>query len=156
MWTAGVKKIFPLAALLGGISQHWEFLANFWDLGRAKLHELVILWVWEIIRRERRQEVQGWRSLTALYKIWIIFPIKSCFEKNFFALNTSDVSWFDPNLRLCNDFPTLRYHHIKRNFLDFRWSNSIFRPDFHSELVSLWDCVCLANKLAQSSFFTLL
>ena len=55
--TARVKIIFPLAARLGGIYQHWLVLANFGETVGGKLHQLVTLWVWVIIRCEKRQKV---------------------------------------------------------------------------------------------------
>ena len=55
--TFGVKILFPLAARLSTIFQHWLILANFWDSVGGKLHERVTLWVLEIIRFGKRGKV---------------------------------------------------------------------------------------------------
>ena len=81
MWAARVNMIFPLAAHLGGMSQHWLILANFWAGSRSKVHKLVTLWVWKIIECEKRKKIPN----EVLYQVqkcfspgvpyWGIFPI---------------------------------------------------------------------------------
>ena len=62
---ASVKMIFPLAAHIGDISQHWLVLANFWPQRNTNVHDVVALWVWEILRHEKREKV----PLEVLYKV---------------------------------------------------------------------------------------
>ena len=70
VWDAGVKKFFPLAAHWGGISQHWKILDNFWNYVGGKLHNHVILWVWEITRCEKREKVPS----------EVLYQVQKCFS----------------------------------------------------------------------------
>ena len=100
--------------------------------------------------------LQGGPMLTALPKMSPNFTTKHFHEKFVVAVDTWINTLFDPRLRVYYLSLLLSNQHIKRNFLNFYWSNSIFSPNFQSEPLSLWDCVCLQNKIAQSSFFALL
>ena len=68
--TARVKIIFPLAAHIRGNPRHWRFLANFGALVGDKVHKPITLWVWEIIRCEKREKVLR----KVLYQVQNCFP----------------------------------------------------------------------------------
>ena len=54
-----------LAVRLGGISHYWVKMANFETKGSGKLHKHVTLWVEEIIRCEKRENL----PTEVLYKV---------------------------------------------------------------------------------------
>ena len=72
VWTTSVKMIFPLATHTGGISQLWMILANFWHQRNTKVHDVVTLWVWEIIKREKGETIpyEVLQKVTKLFFPW--------------------------------------------------------------------------------------
>ena len=65
-----VKMIFPPAAHIGGITQHWLVLANFGHWRSTKVHEVVTLWVWEMTRFQKREKVP----------LEVLYNVQKCFS----------------------------------------------------------------------------
>ena len=55
-----------------GISQHWQTLVNFWHQRNTKVHDVVTLWVWEIIKREKGETIpyEVLQKVTKLFFPW--------------------------------------------------------------------------------------